>query len=128
MTEPASGLLERASEFAPLHNPPALSVMRAMQAALPDVPSAVVADTAFHHTLSPAARHYALPHELAARYGIRRFGFHGIGHAWMTERAAALTGRPVDQVNLVTMHLGAGCSAAARWKTLFLTAPTAKNL
>ncbi len=108
-----SDALERASEFAPLHNPPALSVMRAMQAALPDVPSAVVADTAFHHTLSPAARHYALPHELAARYGIRRFGFHGIGHAWMTERAAALTGRPVDQVNLVTMHLGAGCSAAA---------------
>jgi acetate kinase len=105
--------LERASQFAPLHNPPALSVMRAMQSELPGVPAVVLADTAFHHTLAPEARRYALPWALAERYGIRRFGFHGIGHAWMAERAAELVGKSLDRLNLVTMHLGAGCSAAA---------------
>jgi acetate kinase len=105
--------LERASEFAPLHNPPALAVISAIRSELRAVPEAVVADTAFHHTILPEARHYAIPRALAERYGIRRFGFHGIGHAWMAERVAAMTGKPLGRLNLVTMHLGAGCSAAA---------------
>ncbi len=105
--------LERAKQFAPLHNPLAISVMRAVQERLPKVPAAVVTDTAFHRDLPPAARTYALPHDLAERYGIRRYGFHGIGHAWMMERYAEITGKNPRDLNLITFHLGAGCSACA---------------
>jgi acetate kinase len=105
--------LERAKQFAPLHNPIAVSVMRAVSERLPKVPAAVVTDTAFHRDLPPAARTYALPYELADRYGIRRYGFHGIGHAWMMERYAEITGKNPDDLNLITFHLGAGCSACA---------------
>jgi acetate kinase len=105
--------LERAKQFAPLHNPLAIGVMRAVSERLPKVPAAVVTDTAFHRDLPPAARTYALPHELAKRYKIRRYGFHGIGHAWMMERYAEITGKNSRDVNLVTFHLGAGCSACA---------------
>ncbi len=105
--------LERATQFAPLHNPLAISVMRAVQERLPKVPSAVVTDTAFHRDLPPAARTYALPHDLAQRYRIRRYGFHGTGHAWMMERYAEITGKNPGDLNLITFHLGAGCSACA---------------
>ena len=105
--------LTRATQFAPLHNPIAISVMRAVQEHLPKLPSAVVTDTAFHRDLPPEARTYAMPHDLAERYGIRRYGFHGIGHAWMMERYAEITGQSPHDLNLVTFHLGAGCSACA---------------
>ena len=105
--------LDRAKQFAPLHNPLAIGVMRAVSARLPKVPAAVVTDTAFHRDLPPAAHTYALPHELAERYGIRRYGFHGIGHAWMMERYAEITGKNPRELNLVTFHLGAGCSACS---------------
>jgi acetate kinase len=105
--------LTRAAQFAPLHNPIAIGVMRAVQEHLPKVPAAVVTDTAFHRDLPPAARTYALPHGLAERYGIRRYGFHGIGHAWMMERYAGISGRDPRELNLVTFHLGAGSSACA---------------
>src|ERR1700722_18623119 len=105
--------LTRAAQFAPLHNPIAIGVMRAVQEHLPKVPAAVVTDTAFHRDLPPAARTYALPHVLAERYGIRRYGFHGIGHAWMMERYAGISGRDPRELNLVTFHLGAGSSACA---------------
>lgn len=102
-----------ASRFAPLHNPPALETLRAIQQRLPGTPMIVVTDTAFHRDLPPEARNYALPRELADRHGIRRFGFHGIGHAWMLERYAALSTRTQAELNLITLQLGAGCSAAA---------------
>ncbi len=105
--------LERAAQFAPLHNPLAISVMRTVQEHLPKVPAAVVTDTAFHRDLPPEAKTYAIPHELAERYGIRRYGFHGIGHAWMMERYAEITGKNSRALNLITLHLGAGCSACA---------------
>jgi acetate kinase len=105
--------LEQASTFAPLHNPPALEVIRAVGDRLRGVPSAVVADTTFHSNLPECARNYALPRDLARRLGIRRFGFHGIGHAWMMERYGALSGRSTESLNLITLQLGAGCSAAA---------------
>ena len=105
--------LERASRFAPLHNPPAISVIRATAQRLAGVPAVVLADTAFHATLAPEARTYAIPCELAERHGIRRFGFHGLGHAWMLERYAELAGRKAESLNLITLHLGAGCSATA---------------
>ena len=105
--------LEEASRFAPLHNPPALKTLRAVQQRLPSVPTIVVADTSFHRTMPPYATTYAIPRDIAARHGIRRFGFHGPGHAWMLERYAALSGRPPSTLNLITLQLGAGCSITA---------------
>jgi acetate kinase len=105
--------LDEASRFAPLHNPPALATLRAVSEKLADVPAVVVPDTAFHHTLPEHARTYAIPRTLATRHGIRRFGFHGIGHAWMMERYAEISATPVEKFRLVTLHLGSGCSATA---------------
>jgi acetate kinase len=102
-----------ASKFAPLHNPPAIAVIKAAGERLPGVPSVVITDTGFHRSLPPAAHNYAIPRSLAERYGIRRFGFHGIGHAWMLERCAAIRATTPDKLNLITLHLGAGCSATA---------------
>ena len=105
--------LEQAATFAPLHNPPALTTIRAVAERLPGTPSAVLTDTAFHRDLPDYARNYALPRELARRHGIRRYGFHGIGHAWMMQRYADLTASDPAKLNLITLHLGAGCSATA---------------
>jgi acetate kinase len=105
--------LDEASRFAPLHNPLALATLRAVREQFPSLPTIVVADTAFHRTLPEVARTYAIPRELAARHGIHRFGFHGIGHSWMLDRYAEISGRPVGALNLITLQLGAGCSAAA---------------
>ena len=119
VTEPALATdaimseLDKASQFAPLHNPPAIAVIRALSEKLPDIPAVIVTDTGFHRSLSPAARNYAIPRSLAERYGIRRFGFHGIGHAWMLERCAAMRATAPEKLNLITLHLGAGCSATA---------------
>jgi acetate kinase len=105
--------LDDASRFAPLHNPPALKTLRAVQQRFPSLPMVVVADTSFHRSMPPHASTYAIPREMAARHGIHRFGFHGAGHAWMLERYAALSGRPASALNLITLQLGAGCSVAA---------------
>jgi acetate kinase len=105
--------LDDASRFAPLHNPPAIATLRAVREKFPKVPSIVVTDTAFHRTLPPVARTYAIPRALAAKHGIHRFGFHGIGHSWMLDRYAEIVGRPTSTLNLITLQVGAGCSAAA---------------
>ncbi|MBI3758552.1 MAG: acetate/propionate family kinase [Deltaproteobacteria bacterium] len=105
--------LEDASRFAPLHNPPAIATLRAVREKFPKVPSIVVTDTAFHRTLPPVARTYAIPRALTAKHGIHRFGFHGIGHSWMLDRYAEIIGRPASALNLITLQLGAGCSGAA---------------
>src|SRR3990172_6038443 len=105
--------LEEASRFAPLHNPPALATIRAVSQKLVGLPTVVVADTAFHQTLPTYARAYAIPRDLAMRHGIRRFGFHGLGHAWMMERYAEIRGLPAERLKLITLQLGAGCSATA---------------
>ncbi len=106
--------LEALSELAPLHNPPALTAIRAVRSALgADVPMVAVFDTAFHRSLPPCAASYPLPHELTARHGLRRFGFHGIAHEYMLRRYAHLAGVPVEEAVLITLQLGGGCSAAA---------------
>ncbi len=105
--------LTDASIFAPLHNPPALETIRAVGEHLPEVPQIVATDTAFHQTMPPAARTYAIPWEMTERDGIRRFGFHGIGHAWMMQNYVELANKSLDRVNLITLQLGAGCSACA---------------
>ncbi|MGO9265572.1 MAG: acetate/propionate family kinase [Candidatus Binataceae bacterium] len=105
--------LDEATALAPLHNPPAIATIRAVRERLPGVPAIVIADTGFHRELPDYARTYALPRDLTRRHGIRRFGFHGLGHAWMTGRYAELTGADSATLNLITLHLGAGCSATA---------------
>ena len=106
--------IEALGDLAPLHNPPALAAIRAARAALdPSVPMVAVFDTAFHRTLPERASHYAIPRELAAKYHIQRYGFHGIAHQYMTERYAAITNTPLQQAKLVTLQLGNGCSATA---------------
>jgi len=101
------------AELAPLHNLPGLEALVAAEALLPDVPHVAVFDTAFHATLPPAARTFPLPHAWTESWGIRRYGFHGLSHAYCTTRAAELVGRPAAELRLVICHLGHGCSAAA---------------
>ncbi len=101
------------SPLAPLHNPANLAGIEAVRAARPDLPQVAVFDTAFHQTMPPRAFRYAVPEEWFTRYGVRRYGFHGTSHRFVSERAAALLGRPVGELRLVTAHLGNGCSLAA---------------
>jgi acetate kinase len=101
------------AELAPLHNPPGLETLAVAEAELPDVTHVAVFDTAFHSSLPPAARTYAVPESWTRSFGIRRYGFHGLSHAYGAGRAAAMLGRPVEDLRLVICHLGHGCSAAA---------------
>lgn len=106
--------LDSLNELAPLHNPASVSGIRAARAVLGSkMPMAAVFDTAFHRTLPEVSAVYAIPHELSSKHHIRRYGFHGIAHQYSMLRYAELTGTPVDQLRLVTLHLGNGCSACA---------------
>ena len=106
--------IEHLNDLAPLHNPACLAGIRASQAVLgPSVPMVAVFDTAFHRTLPDHAATYALPRELASKHRIRRYGFHGIAHASLADGYAALARRPLDEVRLIALHLGNGCSATA---------------
>jgi len=104
--------ISAASDLAPLHNGPALGTVAAVRQLLPDMPIVAVFDTAFFRDLPAAARLYAIPLKTAERYGIRRYGFHGIAHRFMAERATALLG-PASSRRIITLQLGGGCSAAA---------------
>lgn len=106
--------IEALSELAPLHNPACAAGIRAARAACGDrMPMAAVFDTAFHHTLPDYAALYALPMDLAERHAIRRYGFHGIAHRFVAERYAQISGTPVKDARLITLHLGNGCSVTA---------------
>jgi len=101
------------SHLAPLHNPANLAGIEAVRAARPGLPQVAVFDTAFHQTMPPRAFRYAVPEEWYARYGVRRYGFHGTSYRFVSERAAALLGRPLTGLRLVAAHLGNGCSVTA---------------
>lgn len=107
------GKLRELSPLAPLHNPPALRGIEVARKLLPDVPHVAVFDTAFFHDLPPAAATYAIERELAERWQIRRYGFHGTSHQYVSEQAAAFLGRPVRELNQIVLHLGNGASASA---------------
>jgi acetate kinase len=107
------GEIEKLSRLAPLHNPPALAAVRQARAAYPHVPHVAVFDTAFHATLPPHAREYALPRNLRERFGIRRYGFHGISHAHVMHTVATQLGAPLEKLRIVSCHLGNGASVAA---------------
>ena len=100
-------------ELAPLHNPHNLRGIDACSSLLPGVPQVAVFDTAFHHTIPKYAYLYALPYVLYRRYGIRRYGFHGTSHYYVATRTSELIGKPLDTINIITCHLGNGCSMAA---------------
>ncbi|GAA4563170.1 acetate/propionate family kinase [Planotetraspora kaengkrachanensis] len=101
------------ADLAPLHVPPALALVDAARRALPSVPHVLCPDTAFHANLPVAAATYPLPAEWRRRYGLRRFGFHGLSYAHATRRAADLLGRPAGELHLVAAHLGGGSSVCA---------------
>jgi acetate kinase len=100
-------------DLAPLHQSKSLAALDAVSSALPGVPAVACFDTAFHATLPAAAATYALPAAWRERFGIRRYGFHGLSHAWVARRAPALLGRDADGLRLVSAHLGAGASLCA---------------
>ena len=99
--------------LAPLHNPYNLGGIRACRQALPNAAHVAVFDTAFHQTIPDHAYMYALPHSLYEQYGIRRYGFHGTSHRYVSMRAAEILGRPLASLKMITCHLGNGCSITA---------------
>jgi len=99
--------------LAPLHNPPNIMGIEVCSKLMPGVQNVAVFDTAFHQTMPDYAYRYALPHSFYEKYGIRRYGFHGTSHRYVTERASVLLGKPVDELKLITCHLGNGASLAA---------------
>ncbi|WP_194396060.1 acetate/propionate family kinase [Microbacterium atlanticum] len=105
--------IDELAVLAPLHNPANLAGIRAARAAFPDVPHVAVFDTAFHQTLSPAAYTYAIDAEIAASHRIRRYGFHGTSHKFVSDAAAAFLGRPLSELKQIVFHLGNGASVTA---------------
>jgi len=100
-------------DIAPLHNPPNLMGIEACQALMPNVPHVAVFDTAFHQTMEPANYLYALPYEVYEKYKVRRYGFHGTSHFYVSHRAADMLGKPYEECKIITLHLGNGASMAA---------------
>jgi acetate kinase len=113
ITEDTLQKIEALSDLAPLHNPANVIGIKAFQDVLPNVPAVAVFDTAFHQTMPEESYLYSLPYEYYEKYGIRKYGFHGTSHKYVTERAAELLGRPIEQLRLISCHLGNGASIAA---------------
>lgn len=100
-------------DIAPLHNPPNLMGIEACQELMPNIPHVAVFDTAFHQTMAPSNFMYALPYDVYERFKVRRYGFHGTSHYYVSHRAAELLGKPYEQCKIITLHLGNGASMAA---------------
>lgn len=105
--------IDELSALAPLHNPGALQGIRAAKAAFPDLPHVAVFDTAFHQTMPAAAYTYAIDRDVAERYRLRKYGFHGTSHKYVSESAAAFLGRPLGELRQIVFHLGNGASVTA---------------
>ncbi|UOQ46147.1 acetate kinase [Halobacillus salinarum] len=101
------------SELAPLHNPANLTGILAFREVLPHVPHVAVFDTAFHQSMPEQSYLYSLPYEYYEKYGIRKYGFHGTSHKYVSQRAAEMLGRPIEELRLLSCHLGNGASIAA---------------
>lgn len=113
VTDTVLDQIEELSPLAPLHNPANLTGIRAARAALPDVPHVAVFDTAFHQSMPPEAHMYAIDTEVAERFGIRKYGFHGTSVKFVTSAAIAELGIPTERANLIVLHLGNGASVTA---------------
>ncbi|ENQ3105574.1 acetate kinase [Bacillus sp. 491mf] len=113
ITDEVLAEIDALSELAPLHNPAHVVGIKAFQAVLPNVPSVAVFDTAFHQTMPEESYLYSLPYEYYEKFGVRKYGFHGTSHKYVTQRAAELLGRPLESLRLLSCHLGNGASIAA---------------
>lgn len=105
--------IKEVQHLAPLHNPPNISGIEAAQANLPDVPHVAIFDTAFHQTMPEHAFTYPVPMEWYEKHGVRRYGFHGTSHLYVSKRAAVLLGKKPEECNIITMHIGNGVSHSA---------------
>ncbi|MBC2575662.1 acetate/propionate family kinase [Peptostreptococcus canis] len=113
LTDEVINVINECVELAPLHNPANLMGVEACKAILPDVPQVGVFDTAFHQTMPQKSFLYGLPYELYTKYGVRRYGFHGTSHMYVSERAAEMIGKPIEELKIITCHLGNGASISA---------------
>ena len=113
ITEDVMNALEECIDLAPLHNPPNILGIRACQELMPNTPMVGVFDTAFHQTMKPETFLYAIPYEYYEKYKIRKYGFHGTSHKYVSMRAAALLDKDIKDLKIVTCHLGNGASCAA---------------
>ena len=113
VTEDVIAKIEEISDLAPLHNPANLIGIRACQEVMPKVPMVVVFDTAFHQTMPETAYTYALPYEYYEKYKVRRYGFHGTSHSYVSKRVAEVLGKPVEDLKIIVCHLGNGASVCA---------------
>lgn len=113
ITDGVVAKLRELADLAPLHNPPALAGIEAALQILPKVPHVAIFDTAFFGTLPAEAYTYAIDHEVAEKYGIRKYGFHGTSHEYVSKRAAQLLDTPIEQLKIITLHLGNGASVTA---------------
>lgn len=113
ITDEVMAAIEECNPLAPLHNPANIIGIKACQALMHGTPMVAVFDTAFHQTMPAAAYMYALPYEYYEKDKVRRYGFHGTSHKYVTQRAAAMLGRPIEELKLVSCHLGNGSSIAA---------------
>jgi acetate kinase len=105
--------IEELCTLGPLHNPPALVGIRACKQVLPNTPGVVVFDTTFHRTMADECKYYAIPWEYAEKYHVQRYGAHGTSHRYVAERCAELMGKPAEELNIITCHLGNGSSISA---------------
>ncbi len=113
ITEEVKAAIKQCCELAPLHNPPNLTGIEVCEALMPGVPQVAVFDTAFHQTMDETAYLYALPYELYEKHKIRRYGFHGTSHFYVSRRVADLMGKPVEDLKIISCHLGNGASVCA---------------
>ena len=113
ITEEVEEAMRKCSELAPLHNPANLMGIDAIKAIIPGVPNVAVFDTAFHQTMPASSYLYGLPYRLYTEYGVRRYGFHGTSHKYVSQRAAEMLGKDIADLKIITCHLGNGASVAA---------------
>lgn len=113
ITDDVIKTIDKLSPLAPLHNPPALMGIVTAKQLLPNAKQVAVFDTAFHQTMPDYSYRYAVPSAWYTELGVRRYGFHGTSHLYVSKRAAAMLGKPADQCNLITLHIGSGASATA---------------
>ena len=113
ITDEVMDAIEECNPLAPLHNPANIIGIKACQSLMPSTPMVAVFDTAFHQTMPPVAYTYALPYEYYEQDKVRRYGFHGTSHKYVSQRAAAMLGKPIEELKLISCHLGNGSSVTA---------------
>ncbi|WP_206459173.1 acetate/propionate family kinase [Anaerovorax sp. IOR16] len=113
ITESVMDALQECTDLAPLHNPPNILGIRACQELMPSTPMVGVFDTAFHQTMPPESYIYAIPYDYYTKYKVRRYGFHGTSHKYVANRAAEMLGQPIEDLKIITCHLGNGASVSA---------------